>query len=327
MFKGYDVGFNVSTPNISISEGLRPAQHYAVASYLPTVRYDQVYLDYKVISLGKVLAIDSGNFIVPAGLIKDIERAIALDGDAWTAPNQAGYSNLYSATDVALGIKNWAGVTVTAGEPVIMSFFDGANGTTLGTQENFICGPIGIAPYDIWKQNGAGYGTGYSAGNPADYQYTNYNLQQGLSVWTHGFIELPVVANVSGLILPGLVVFEGTPSLTNGLVTFNGRSNFVSVPDLAFDAAVDGDPTDAEVLAFGKTIASLQKDALGRILFVDDQWPKSFLEYVRVWEPSSTLGTPVTPGSATKGLPDNLWLSGQSDPATAKAIRINFLIH
>jgi hypothetical protein len=101
-----------------------------------------------------------------------------------------------------------------------------------------------------------------------------------------------------------MVTFEGALDLQKSLVTFNSKSNFVSV---------------------GNTFA--QKDVIGRILFVDDQWPKSFLEYVKVWEPNSTLGTPATPGSATLGLPDNLFLAGLINPNTAKAVRINFSIH
>lgn len=304
MFKGYNQGFNVSTPNISISEGLRPAQHYAVASYLPVARYDAVFQDYKVISHGKVVAIDSGNYLVPAGLIRDIETAIA--ETAFT-----NCVNVYTELDVSLGVKNSLGDLVTVGEPVVASFFtegvvngavDNAKAVITGLV-NKISAPIGLAPQDIWKQNGAGYGDGYSAGNPSDYTYTNYNLQQGSTVWTGGFIELPVVSGLSGLKLTGMVVFNDTVDLTKSLVTFDANSNFAMVGD-----------------------TPAIKEVIGRILFVDDKWPKSFLEYVRVWEPGSTLGTPATPGSATKGLPDNLFLAGIVDPAEAKTVRINFQI-
>lgn len=353
-YKGYNTGFEVSTPNISVSEGLRPAQHYAVASYLRLERFDNRSLDYKVISHGKVVAVDTGNFIVPAGLLFDIERAIVLGSSAWDSGNLAGYSN-YKAVDVTEGVKDFGGVTAVADTPIITSFFGVsadliAAANALGTQVNFVTGPIGLAPQDLWRQNGAGYGQGYSAADSPDFTFANYNMQQGTTVWTQGFVQVPVVTDLSGLIIPGIVVYMGTPSLVPGLVSYNADSNFVPFSSVAaatpiagstFTAGSAGNPTDAEIIIeidrvtdlvnaqdikIADGIRDVSSKVIGRLLFMDDKWDKDLLAYVKTWEPNSTLGKPATPGASTLGLPDSLWLAGEQVVADAKMVRINFSI-
>lgn len=356
--KGY------TTPNIEKSEGVRPAQHYVVAKYVAlTGGIDQKSGAYKAIRYGKVLAVDTAGDIVPAGYAIDVATAIA-DG------NFDNCYNKYSALDIEAGVKNFAGETPEVGEAVVKSFFTDGDATKV--QLNFIGKAIGMAAYDLWQQNGAG-----RAGNPLDYQYTNFNMQQGLNVLTRYFIELPVVANTTGVALPGMTVFEGT--VKNGdLVTFNVRSNFcaytpvedvtlsltdvaLSLTDIALDTtntyadaavntavntlvgevetkvntAVNGLVAELEtkvaaaVNSVVKSVNDKQGNILGKVYFVDTDWPKDYLEWVRTYAPSqikgiSKLETP--PGDATNGLPDNLWYAGVTDPTNAKTVRINVII-
>lgn len=312
VYKKSHLSFGVVTPTVEKSEGIRPAQLYVPAPYLPLVRFDQRLADWKVISTGKVVAIDSGNFLVPAGLARDIEVALAnntLTSRTAFVGASASFANVYSATDVENGIKNFAGETVVAGEPVVASFFEDYDSTK--NLLNTVSKPIGIAPYDVWVNNGAGYGADFEAGNPANYTYANYNLQHGVSVLTRYFIEVPVVTSISQVKFPGLTVFEGNPTLSS-LVTFNGRSNFVSV-----------DPADLTSNP-GKYFGEI----LGKILFIDTQYPKDFLEYVLT--PMDNIEnqavTDIVPGSATSGLPHNLYYAGYTDPSQAKTVRINLVI-
>lgn len=322
MYKTSTFMSSIATPNVEKNEGLRP-ERYAVPSYLPLVRFDKRQEDYKVLSHGKPVAVDSNNFLVPAGLALDVEQAIA-DGDFTNTVNK------YSTVDVAEGVRNFAGNLVTDGEPVVQSFF--TNGDATLAQLNFIGTPVGIAANDAWRSNGAGYGDGYGAGNPMDYTYQNYNLQNGLTVVTRSYIELPVISNISELLLPGIVAFEGTPAISD-LVTFNANSNFVTLSKLAgstFAAATAGNPTDAELIAEFDRLGTYMNKTFGRILgkvyFIDNKWPKDYMDKVRTWNPNP--GTPLTevaPGSATKGLPDTLVYAGQTDPATAKTVKINLI--
>jgi len=340
-----------TTPNIEKSEGVRPAQHFVAAPYLPLVRLDAKLGDYVTISYGKVIAADlKNNHIVPAGLIKDLEYALAfswdVDGDATSLLAQAivdtaNYGNVYTATDVAEGILNWAGDAVTAGEPVVVSMLksgaidyktaDPATAVAVVGATAGFSSPLGMAPYNVWRQNGAGF-----AGNPTNYNYTNWNLQQGVSVLTRYFIELPVTTTSSQAVFPGLTVFETSSNPQPGdLVTFNKNSNWTIMSPLAastFAAAAAGDPTDAEVKAESDVLRSAINDraenVLGKIYFVDTDLPKDYLEYVRTYTASvpSTTALDKVPGSATNGLPDNVAYAGTNAVSQKKLVRINFMV-
>jgi len=303
-FKKAENYLSSTTPIVERSEGVRPAQHYKPANYLPLIRFDKKVGDYKVISTGKVISVDSQGYIVPAGLLIDIETAIA-DG------NFNNVVNKYSAVDVQEGVTNFAGQLVQAGEPVVKSFFQDGDATK--ALINYVGLPLGIAPYDAWRNNGAGLDN-----NPADFRYANWNLQQGISVLTRYFIELPVVSNYTAVNYPGIAVFEGTPK-NGALVTFNANSNFVMLPSLADNAAA------SDIVSYIKTT---QGRILGRIYFIDTDFPKDMLDYVKTWDPniSNKSITDVAPGTATKGLPDNLTYAGITDPAAAKVVRINLLV-
>jgi len=335
MFKRTNLPFGIQTPNIEISKGERVAKLYVAASYLPLVRYDDKMDDYVVISYGKVLARDNNGFVVPAGLAKDLEVAIAgayADKAAFIAAT-ASFANVYTATDVQAGTKNAAGDNVTAGEPVVASFF--ANYDATDTQNVYISYPLGIAPVNVMRQNGAGYGNGYQSGNSAKYRYSNWSLQHGITILTRYFIELPVVSDLSTISLPGMTVFEGTPNKT-GLVTFTANSNFTSFDPLAasnFTATTAGSPTDEELKAEFDRIATWSNKAkaetLGRIYFINDEYPQGFLEWVRTYDAglaSQVEAYNVPAGSSTNGLPNNLYAAGITDPAQAKTVRINLLI-
>lgn len=305
--------YGSSTPTVEKSEGVRPAQHFVVAGYMPVVRFDQKVGWWKVISTGKVLARDKDNYIVLAGLAKDIETALANSNNLTSKnafiSNSNLFANVYSINDVQTGVKNFQGELVTAGEPVVASFFEDYDASK--TLLNYVSKPIGIAPYDIWMQNGAGYGEDNDAGNPMDYTFTNFNLQQGLSVLTRYFIEVPVVYDVNQIKYPGLTVFEGNPHASS-LVTFNARSNFICL-------------TDAMIEERG---AKVFGEILGKILFIDNKFPKDFLEWVKV--PFENIAnqdvTDVPTGTASNGLPHNLYYAGVTDPSQAVVVRINLII-
>jgi len=294
-----------SAPNVEISEGIIPAQAYKVAPYLPVQRFDAKVSDWKVISAGKVLAADTNNYIVPAGLAIDIETAI-------TAGNFTGCVNVYSATDISEGIKNAAGATPVVGEAVVKSFFTSGDATKALLTN--VGNAIGFAHYDMWRQNGAGYG-----GNPMNYNYMNWNLQDTVAVITRYFIELPVVANTTGVIFPGLTVFAGTTVKPGDEVSYDAQSNFIVAPSLASGA------TAAQIVTSLNTVG---KRILGKVMFVDTTYPKDLLDYVKTYSVNGSTATALdnAPGTATAGLPDNLTYAGVTDPATAKVVRINVII-
>jgi len=352
-FMRAQVNTGLTTPTVEKSAGVRPAQHFKPAHYLPLVRLDSKTGAYKVVSTGKVLAVDNNGLLVPAGLALDIETALAatwdVDGTATSLLAQAKalevatpgtFGLVYSATDVSNGVKNWAGDAASAGEPVVASMlksgavnYKTANPATAVTVATgaYVGKPIGIAPYDIWQNNSL---TANIANNPNSFTYTNFNMQQGASVLTRYFIEVPVVADTSGLVLAGMTVFEGTP-YNGSIVSFNKNSNFVVHTDLALsnaDSYTTADPTDAELKAeFDRIINHINKTngrILGKVIYVDTTFPKDYLDYVKTWTPSISGASALdkAPGTSTAGLPDNLSLAGITSAGSAKVARINLWI-
>lgn len=195
-----------TTPNVEFSEGIRPAGNFAPAPYLPLVRYEGNDFDvYTVISAGKVVALDSKGFLVPAGL-------------ADTASKVA-----YTQLDVDNGVVGANGVAVTAGELV---------SAQLTAATITVSAPVGVAPYNYF-QNSGGDGS-----NPALFNFANFNHQSRVVFLTDYVLELPVVAEAdyANAPLKGIasVIAEKDTLKPGDFLTFDGDSNFKvdDAPDL-----------------------------------------------------------------------------------------------
>lgn len=171
------------TPDIEISEGIRPAEEFKPAGWLPVQRYDKHYEEWFVVSAGKVVALDKTGRVVPAGL--KIALAVG-SGDVLT----------YTQDDVDNKVVDLTtGIAVTAATGYTRAELDTAM-TNLGlissseAPEDFISAPIGLAPYNYWQWAG---GDGF---NPAQYRNHNHNLQHQVAVLCDFYIELPLVPGV-----------------------------------------------------------------------------------------------------------------------------------
>lgn len=152
---------NWSTPAVMFSEGIHPAGQFMPAPYLPLVRVPSKDIKtHVVISTGKVVALDSNGYVVPAGLA---------DSDAE-----------YTQVDVDEGVIGPDGQPVTAGQKV-KNKLTAANLT--------ISAPVGVALYDFWRHPG---GDGI---NPAHFNYKNLNYQHRVQFVCDYMIELPLVAS------------------------------------------------------------------------------------------------------------------------------------
>ena len=321
--------FDVMTPNIEKSEGVRVAKHYVVPGYLPRVRFSQKTNAYTVISYGKVVSVDSADKVVPAGLLIDIETAKTAGHTtkAQFIAAAANYGNVYSLVDLQGGVKNFQGELVEVGEPVVASFFTDYDVTK--AQLNYVSNPLGMIAMNAFEENGSGYGQ-----NPLDYKYKNYNLQSGVTILTRYFIELPVVAALSGIKYPGLTVFHSAAVKQGDIVSFTKESNFTVAPAIA-DVVVAGADAAAVVASVNEKIADLVANinnnagkVLGRVYSIDTDFPKDFLDYVKTWDAQLATPNPLhkTPGTLTSGLPDNLSFAGVTDPSRAKTVRINLIV-
>lgn len=219
------------TPQFEVSEGIRPARAFLPAPYLPVVRYNEYYRDYFVISAGTPVALDSHGFLIPAGLALQFQNV-----SKSTGVNLATTSGLtlYSATDVAAGVKNALGQTVVAGEPVIAAMLGISNAggedwtsedTRLDKDVNVVLAltpAIGFATYDYWQTAFTWAPTATVAGvaaearalfeselAPTRYRYHNYALQGVVGITTRAFVQVPVVKVATNFLTSDTPVFGG----------------------------------------------------------------------------------------------------------------------
>ena len=211
------------TPVVEFSEGIRPSGQFMPHPSLPLGRSKGTEMQTNVvISTGKVVALSSDGFLVPAGLL--------LDTDA-----------VYTQLDVDEGVLTPAGKAVVAGDKVADKF-TAANVT--------VSDPVGVASYDFLRHPG---GDGV---NPIHFNYINYNIQHKVAFTTDYVLELPLVESddeYAKAPMKGVAAFVAAKGTTGtGLtkftavkpgdfVTFDKNSNFV----------VDAKPS------YGKTIGQV----------------------------------------------------------------------
>jgi hypothetical protein len=325
------------TPNIEISEGIRPAEELIPASYLPLVRFDKYLEDYFVVSAGKVVALDSNGDVVPAGLKLQAEAYQV----AWDAANTGGndledqrdaaraavdaltgvQGSAYAAVDVAQtningpAIKHAGGSDVVAGDYVVEGFFKVqtvANGiqfvadlvsADLNDADEDLETPYEVTvskPIGIAPYNYFRWAGGVHGGNPSGMNFHNYNMQHQLAVLCDYYIELPRVDSKATIEFDGIaVLFDSGVALVPG--------DF-----LTYDAGSD-------MIAGGSDCT----DIVGQAWKIDTGFPKDYLERVRTaYQGLGELDK--MPGSASAGLPDNITYAG-GDGSTLGVVRINLI--
>lgn len=221
--KGYKKN-QAATPVAEFSEGIRPSGQFMPHPSLPLLRKKGSDVeDYVVVSTGKVVALTSDGFLVPAGLLLDTNAE-------------------YTGLDVEEGVVGPDGQPVAAGDKVAAKFT--AASITVSA-------PVGVASYDYLRHPGG------DGSNPAFLNYANYMLQNKVAFTCDYVLELPIVESKTEYEkapLEGIAAFiaakgsGATQSLADfttvkpgDFVTFDENSNFV----------VDAAPS------FGKTIGQV----------------------------------------------------------------------
>jgi len=325
------------TPNVEISEGIRPAEELKPAGYLKLVRFDKYSEDYYVVSAGKVVALDSDGNVVPAGLalqaaaykaawdtantggntIQDqIDAArLAVDGLAGYTAGAAAYDSA-DVDPVASGVavKTHTGNDVVSGDYIVENFFTVptvANGSPRiidlvtvdldDADEDIDADLVTIsAPIGIAPYNYFRWAGG-DGFNPSQYTHHNYNRQHQVAVLCDYYIELPRIDDKSLIKFPQLsCVFDSGLTLTPG--TF-----------LTFDASSD-------MIEWAGTESF--DDIIGQVWKIDSGFPKDYLDRVRTaYEGLGDLDK--MPGSASSGLPDNISYAGGT--AVKGVVRLNLI--
>lgn len=213
-----------ATPVVEFSEGIRPNGQFMPHPSLPLIRGkgEDIYT-HVVVSTGKVVALSSDGYIVPAGLLLNTDLE-------------------YTQLDVDEGVIGPDGKTPVAAGDKVKDKFEAAGIT--------VSAPVGVASYDFLRNPGG------NGENPLHYNYANLNYQNKVAFVTDYVLELPLVtaADYKTAPMKGIVAFiaEKGSNATQALkdfttvkpgdfVTFDKDSNFV----------VDSAP------AYGKTIGQV----------------------------------------------------------------------
>ena len=296
------------TPNVEYSEGIRPTGEFMPAPYLPAIRYDPQFEEYKVVSDGMPVCFDSNGYLVPAGfridaaLYKSTFEATAGTQAANIAAADAAVSLFYTATDVSRGVLNALGVAVVAGEPVVKSFFDTA-GWASGDldQTTTLSHHVGTADYDFWSHPG---GDGV---NPAYYNKMNFNLQHRVGFLTDYMLQLPLCEDATSYAaapmanLAAIIAASGT--LKPGMfITYDVNSIYVPTTD-GYTFTADEAPM-----------------VVGQVIEVRTDFPRDYLDKVRTrYNDLGDLNK--MPGTATSGMPHEIAYSNGYGLASVNLIK------
>jgi hypothetical protein len=305
--------------------------HTFPAPYLPLVLENERHDEHYVVLTGKVVALDSLGFLVPAGLALQIEAAVTAAG----AQNISDSFTKYTAVDVAAGVRNARGVLAILGEPVVRSMLndDEAEVANVANGQAFevadagavtVGDHIGVASYswlrassdllDRVKNDGS---DALIPANPADLRNLAWEPQlSSKTVRTNYCLEYPVVANRSGIKLGGQAVAIGANA---GAFAFGARVTYDVNSDIRPEPAlpVAGDVGNAAgiVLALA-AVDARHRRCVGQVVKRNERAPTSYLDKVRTrWE-SSVKGfehLDRMPGSATGGKPWHLHTAGAVD--------------
>ncbi len=277
------------TPNFEFSEGIRPAGEFMPAPYLAAVRFNVYFEEYFVLSGGKVVAMDSDGYIVPAGLKKQAAAYKAdFDVNGEASADALPELTKYTINDVSRGVLNAEGVPVADGEPVVKSFFNIAGRSPLA-QGVTISNPVGVSSYNYWAHPGG------NGENPVDFNTYNFNLQNKVAFVCDYQIELPLVedkatydaAPFAGM--GSMIAASGT--VKSGMfVTYDEDSNFVITGDEA---------------GYGYGTTTSPAEVIGQVLSTDLRLVRDYLDRVRTrYDNFGDLEK--MPGTASEGKSDTL---------------------
>jgi len=174
------------TPNFEWSESHRPHFESTPASWLPTVRYEQEYETYYVVSSGKVVAEDREGKLVPAGLRKAWNIASGATALTYTTTDASeGVIDLVTGTTVVAAGVSYTRAELTAGlrERGLIRHTEHAM--------DFISRPIGFASYNYYKAAGTDH---YNPANLIEHNFRPQALCAVTCDYVGTFPVLPALA-------------------------------------------------------------------------------------------------------------------------------------
>jgi hypothetical protein len=317
--KRYAKDLGVPVPNVEFCPTEFPRLHSFPAPYLPLGLANERHDEHFVVLTGKVVALDSLGFLVPAGLALQIELATAANvaTDKWSD----GTYTRYTAKDITAGVKNARGVTAQLDEPVVSALvtdaaFAGVGGDVPVANSAITIGDhIGIASYS-WMRASSDIldRANIVPASPSDLRHMAWEPQlASKTVRTNYCLEYPVTANRTNIKIDGQAVAIG--AIAN--YKLGARVSYDVNSDIALEAAL----TDVGVVfsqeGLNAVMAELdlrRRRCVGQVIKQNTRVPSSALDKVRSkWEAAGFEDIDKMPGSATAGKPWNLHTAGASE--------------
>lgn len=342
------------TPNVEISEGIRPAEELAPAAYLRLVRFDKYLEDYYVVSAGKVVALDTNGDVVPAGLKlqkEDFCTGTGIDSAAGTAIGSttgilkdgiddggntdvedvinwlriSGNWNFnmdaYGAADLApvgsnVTVKNASGIDVENLELVVESHFE----VEISSGEFYELGNLTQGQLDGAKATITKVRSFVRVSTPigiAPYNFFRWagDASNPANYVHHNYKMQHQVAVLCDYYIELPRIDDKT------LIQFDGIA-------VLMDANLDLEPgamlkcdMDSDMVPWLEA-SDDWSEVIGQAWAIDTNYPKDYLERVRTaYQGLGTLDK--MPGSANVGLPDNMSYAGAT--TAMGVVRINLI--
>jgi hypothetical protein len=345
--KRYSRDLGIPIPMVRFGPSEFPRLNAGPAPYLPLQLENDRHEEFYVVLTGKVIALDSRGFVVPAGLKLQLEQLIAgvaTGGLDWTAGVVAN-AERYDATDVAEAVLNSRGVQCVLNEPVIRSLHTSvaAANPFLDTEalpaaaDSFDVGNhIGVAPYsflragsDVMERalNENEFHPAAASGpdatvpyDPTQLRHLAWELQNRVTALVSAeCLVYPVVASrvASGVLIEGQALAIGASMAAIPLgarMTFDENSDLelATSASAAFANIVPDFAVDADT-AIQDAILAQNDRIVGQVVRKNVRFPSSLLDSVKTrWE-SSVPGfqdLDRMPGSATDGNPWRIHTAG-----------------
>lgn len=283
-----DHGFN--TPDVEESTGLRP-DAFTVAPWLPGIRYHRHFRVYAAITTGTPLALDLDGNLVPAGLTTI----------TYTTADIGVVYSLRTGARVAQADIDFGPLTVAAYTKISPMH-------------------IGIAPYDIFcwyggttvtERDDHTFSFFADPTNVLDTPYTDFGIQPTVAILTDWYIKVPWLGTTTaGFTSNALSYIYAIGALATNSSFGDGLSSGVFYPG-CFVCTSGGKyvPYDSDSHA--------TKDIVGQLLKIDSDFPKNYLERVRVAQLPEWGTMDQMPGTPTRGMPYDIHITTDGAYRTA----------
>jgi hypothetical protein len=197
-----------TTPEVEVSESIRPWGKFLPAPYLPVTRFDVHKRANIVLSVGTPVGFDKQGYLVPAGIP---------DGHAFQYDSEDYRTGMGATLNPATG----AAISSSDTYAIMHQDLVGTSGQVAGAAGNDFVRPVGVTSYNVFSHEGGvsfttwpDYSLTYS--NPVNFQQHNSMAQDLVAITCDYCLLVPYVEG-KNLLGPEVKVFDADSDLVDEL--------------------------------------------------------------------------------------------------------------